>query len=254
MISLHVISLEADRERHAFMQRQLEGLGIPFRFFNAVDGRKMTPAALEAAAPGGGVDYCGLLTPGEIGCALSHLAVIRMIAESEHQYGAVMEDDVFLMPEARKFLDEQFLRALPAFDIFQLGSKYARGPRLALSIGNIDGHEMRVLPRCSFSMCGLIYTREAARSITASIADISAPIDNMIFYDRRPFGLRVVELRPSVVRQNDELASAIGSRPRPKHLFTKLGREVRRFRNWTRRWRSFVRGWGLLSILRLRAT
>ena len=99
MISLKVISLERSHERRAFMQRQLDDLGLPFRFFNAIDGSKMTATKFREAA---GVK----LTPGEIGCGLSHLAVIR---EIEHEYAAILEDDVFILPEARKFLDEQYL-------------------------------------------------------------------------------------------------------------------------------------------------
>jgi GR25 family glycosyltransferase involved in LPS biosynthesis len=251
MIPLIVIALESSRDRRAFMRRQLDSLRIPFRFFDAVDGSKMTAMELMDAAPKGGINYCGLLIPGEIGCALSHLAVIREIAEGEHEYAAVIEDDVFVLPEARKFLDEQYLRSLPPFDILQLDGKHAK-KRLTLNVGNIDGYQVCALPKCHYIMFALIYTRETARRIAASITDVTAPIDNMIFKDHRPFGLRVVELRPSVVRHNDNLASAIGSRLRAEDFFTKLGREMRRFCNWAHRWRSFARAWGLSGILRLR--
>ena len=110
MISLKVISLQRSHVRRAFMQRQLDDLGLPFRFFNAIDGSKMTATKFREAV---GVK----LTPGEIGCGLSHLAVIREIAEGEHEYAAILEDDVFILPEARKFLDEQYLRSLPPFDV-----------------------------------------------------------------------------------------------------------------------------------------
>ena len=92
MIPLKVISLERSHERRAFMQRQLDDLGLPFRFFNAIDGSKMTATKFGEAV---GVK----LTPGEIGCGLSHLAGIREIAEGEHEYAAILEDDVFVLPE-----------------------------------------------------------------------------------------------------------------------------------------------------------
>lgn len=247
MISLNVISLERSHERRAFMRRQLTDMGLPFRFFDAVDGSKMTAKEpVEAASTG------IMLTPGEIGCALSHLAVIRGIAEGEHQYAAVIEDDVFVLPEARKFFDEQYLRSLPPFDILQLDGKHPVKPRLTLNLGNIGGYEMCALPKCHYIMFALIYTRETARRIAASISKINAPIDNMIFNDRHVLGLRVVELRPSVVRHNDDLASAIGPRFRVEGFFARLGREVRRLRNWARRWRSFSQAWGLWGILGIR--
>jgi glycosyl transferase family 25 len=237
------------------MQNHLDVVGVPLRFFDAVDGRKMTANALMKAAPKGGVDYCGMLAPTEIGCALSHLAVIREIAEGQNEYAAVMEDDVFVLPEARKFFDEKFLSSLPAFDILQLiGIDPKQKSRLALNLGNVDGYQICALPRCHYSMCGLIYTRAAARLIGANITKITAPIDNMLFSDCRVMGLRIIEVRPPILRYNSNLSSVIGSRRGPDRFFSKVDREFLRIRNWMRRWRSFVRVWGLSSILRLRRT
>jgi glycosyl transferase family 25 len=215
----------------------------------------MSDEALMKAAPKGGVDYCGMLTPREIGCALSHLALIRKIAEGQDEYAAVMEDDVFVLPEARKFFDEKFLSSLPEFDILQLiGIDPKQKSRLALNVGNLDGYQIYALPRCHYSMCGLVYTRAAARLIGADITKITAPIDNMLFSDRRVMGLRIIEVRPPILRYNTDLSSVIGTRRGPDSFFGKVDREFRRLRNWMRRWRSFVRVWGLSSILRLRST
>ncbi len=213
----------------------------------------MTADALKKVAPKGGVDYGGMLTPAEVGCALSHLLAIREIAEGKDENGAVLEDDVLVLPEARKFFDKKFLSSLPAFDILQLMAVDSKQKsRLALNVGNVDGYQMRALPRCYYSMCGLIYTREAARLIDAGITEITAPIDNMLFCDRRVMGLRIIEVRPPILRYNTDLSSVIGTRRGPDTFFSKVDREFRRLRNWMRRWRSFVRVWGLSSILRLR--
>jgi len=245
LIPLNIISLERNHERRAFMQCQLDDLGLPFRFFNAIDGSNMTAKKFREAV---GVK----LTPGEIGCALSHLAVIQEIAEGEHEYAAILEDDVFILPEVRNFLNEQYLRSLPAFDILQLDGNHLGKLRLTLIVGNIGRYQLCALTKCHHIMFAQIYTRETARRIAASISNVTAPIDNMIFQDRRPFGLRVIDVRPSVVRHNDEFASAIGPRVPVEGFFPKLGREMRRFCNWARRWRSFVRAWGFWGILHLR--
>jgi glycosyl transferase family 25 len=253
MISIYVISLESSLDRRKVIRDRFDALEIPFRFFDAVDGRKMTGDALMKVAPKGGVDYGGMLTPAEIGCALSHLLAIGEIARGQDEYAAVLEDDVIALPEVRKFLDEKFLSSLPAFDILQLmGFDSKHKARLTLNVGNIDGYRIRALPRCHYSMCGLIYTRRAARSIDTNITKITAPIDNMIFSDCRVMGLRIVEVRPTVVRADTDFSSTIGSRRGPVSFPGKADREFRRFRNWTRRWRSFIRVWGLSSILRLR--
>jgi glycosyl transferase, family 25 len=252
MIPVIVISLQNNPERREFMRRQLENLDVAFRFSDAVDGRVMTSEALTEVAPRGGDDYCGMLTPQEIGCALSHLAVIGEIADDEREYAAVFEDDVFIATAARKFFDEKFLRSLPAFDILQLDGDHPEKLRLTLSVGNAEDYELCALAKCHHSMYALIYTREAARRIAAAISDVTAPIDNMIFYDRRPSGFRILALRPSVVRHNGDLVSAIGYRPPLEGLSNKIERERRRLVNWGRRWLSFGQAWGIRGILSLR--
>lgn len=236
------------------MKRQLEGLGVSFRFFNAVDGSSMATEALVKAAPKGGIHYGGLLKPAEVGCALSHLAVIREIAGGQHEYAAIIEDDVVLSPDALKFFDEKLLRSLPSFGILQLGSDHARKPRLSVNLGQLGDHQIHASPSGQFVMCALIYSRDAAQSITSSITEITAPVDNMIFRDRRPFGLRVIEVRPSLVGTDAGSVSTIGARRDTKHLPDKMIRELRRLHTDTRLWLSFVRAWGYRAVLRLQAS
>ncbi len=198
MISTYVISLESSQERRTVIRDHLDALGIPFRFFDAID---------------------------------------------------------VLLPEVRKFFDEKFLSSLPAFDILQLaGVDSKQKARLTLNIGNVDGYQICALPRCHYSMGGLIYTRDAARLIDSNVTGITAPIDNMIFLDCHVMGLRIIEVRPPILRSNTNVPSTIGSRRGPDSFFSKVDREFRRIRNWMRRWRCFVRVWGLSSILRLRST
>ena len=251
MISVYVTSLPDSHVRRAFIRRQLEPMGVPFQFFDGVDGGKLSSEELIEAAPGGGIHYCGLLTPREIGCALSHLAVIREIAAGEADYAAVLEDDVSILPSACKFFDEQFLRSLPPFDILQLDGAHPKKPRLTLKLATIDGFEFCALTKCHHSMYALIYSRKCARRITASVAKVSAPIDNMIFKDFLVPALRVVAVRPSVVTHCG-FPTVIGNRPEVKSLTRKAERELRRIQSWWARWVSFAQVWGLEGVLGLR--
>ncbi len=233
------------------MRAQFERLEVPFRFFDAIDGRKLSPEELHELAPYGGSDYCGMLTVQEIGCAISHLAVLRQFASDQGDYLAVLEDDVTLESEFRGIADEQYLRSLPPFDVLQLDGAQPHKPRLTLELGRAGRHQLCAIPKCHHSMYGLIYTRRAARIITDCVSDVTAPIDNMLFKDGRVPGLRFVAVRPSVVRHAD-LPSVIGRRPRLRGLACKLERETRRLISWSRRWRNFAEAWGPRSILALR--
>ena len=251
MIPVYVISMPTSHERREIMRRQLDALQIPFRFHDAIDGRRLDRDELLRAAPGGGIYYSGMLTPEEIGCALSHLCVIQKIAQSEDEYAAVLEDDVVVMPESRKFLAKEYLTSLRPFDVLQLDGAHPDKVRLTLQVAKFDRSELCALTTCHHSMYGLIYTREAARKIITSIPQITSPIDNMIFKDFCILGLRIVALRPSVVTHMG-LPSEIGRRQAVEGLFNKFHRELRRFRSWRRRWRSFAQAWGFRGILGLR--
>jgi glycosyl transferase family 25 len=250
MIPVYVVSLRTSHDRRGFVQQRLEPLGVPFRFFDAVDGRKMTDNELLKAAPKGGIHYGGMLTFREIGCALSHLAVLREIAEGKHDHAAVIEDDFYLLPEARKFLDERYLRALPPFDILQLGGP-PPGRRLLFAVAALDGHRVYAPTKFHNSMFALIYNRDAARKIADTILQVTAPIDNMLFKDLLVPNLRVLAVLPSAV-VDSQLPSVIGERPPLKNPFKKAVREMRRFYNWCRRWRCFAQAWGLRGVFALR--
>jgi glycosyl transferase family 25 len=253
MVPIYVISLPNSEERRAFMRAQLNALGLPFRFFDAVDGRTLEFSQLEEMAPKGGAEYSGLLTSTEVGCAMSHLAAIKEIAERNDEYAIVLEDDVLVAPGFRKFAREEYLRSLHRFDILQLDGSHLAKPRFAFEVGRFDEYELRALPTGHHSMYALVYARDAARRISASLPVVTAPIDNMIFKDGRVTGLCVLSLRPSVVRHMG-LPSVIGERPRLRNNRRKVSREVRRFRSWLRRWYSFSTAWGLRGIFALRRT
>jgi glycosyl transferase family 25 len=252
MIPLIVINMKDCDGRRAFMQEQLAALSLQHRILDAIDGRTLSDAELDDVAPGRGVYYCGLLTPGEIGCALSHLKAIREIAEGDSDFGAIFEDDIIISSAAARFFDERTLLTLPPFDVLQLSENYGQRRRLTIKVGRIGETSFCALPKCHYTMYGLIYSRNAARRIAATITSITAPIDNMLFHDCRVMGLRVMEARPPVIQAHGAAVSVIGSRFRSMDALTKLGREVRRYPNGLRRWYSFVRAWGFPAIFHLR--
>lgn len=184
---------------------------------------------------------------------MSHLAVIKQIAEQDEKYAIVLEDDVLIVPGFRKFAQEDYLRSLPKFDILQLDGSHLTKPRFVFKVGCFGEYEFRALPTSHHSMYALVYVREAARRLSASLPIITAPIDNMIFKDGRVPGICVLSLRPSVVRHMG-LPSVIGERPRLRNRLKKMCREVGRFQSWLRRWFGFGRAWGLRGIFALRRT
>ncbi|MDD5350480.1 MAG: glycosyltransferase family 25 protein [Chthoniobacteraceae bacterium] len=94
---IFVISLEKAARRREYMRAQLEGKGVEYTFFPGVDGRNLAPDlsdawiddALSTAV------YGKPLTPGEKGCALSHILLWEKVAR-RGKGALILEDDVAL--------------------------------------------------------------------------------------------------------------------------------------------------------------
>ena len=98
-IKIFVISLPDSTERQKSIKTQLDNNFLPFEFITAVDGKKLT-----------GLDIDGLydlekakkidreLSPGELGCALSHKNVYKKMVENNIERAIILEDDIILKP------------------------------------------------------------------------------------------------------------------------------------------------------------
>jgi glycosyl transferase family 25 len=107
-VSTHVINLDRDHERlRIFLD--INGHLTDYVRFSAVDGRAMDRAALQRE----GIVAANLTyNNGQLGCALSHIALWRM-AIAEDRAITVVEDDAILAPNFAAARDA-FVGALPA--------------------------------------------------------------------------------------------------------------------------------------------
>ena len=97
-----LVNLERRPDRLAAMKAQLDRLGIPFERFNAVDAKTADPAALRAPFAESGP--LGPLSPGDMGCTMSHIHIWRLIADGPDEWVTVLEDDIQLSDSAPEFL------------------------------------------------------------------------------------------------------------------------------------------------------
>jgi glycosyl transferase family 25 len=104
-IEIVLVSLQGAEARRRLMRAQLEVPGMPpYSIVDGVDGRRLDATQLaETYDDAAALRQRGLgLTPGEIGCAASHLAVYRHIANHHIPVAVVLEDDALL---GHKFLN-----------------------------------------------------------------------------------------------------------------------------------------------------
>jgi len=67
---------------------------LNFEFVDAVDGRALTNDQLSKYSSEASIRACGReLSPGEIGCALSHLGIYHKIVDDGFEEAVIFEDD-----------------------------------------------------------------------------------------------------------------------------------------------------------------
>jgi hypothetical protein len=109
-IPIFVVSLARAADRRAAMTRHLGELGLSFEITEAVDGRALSPAELASMT----VPKLPL-SPGDIGCYLSHINIYRRMVAQDIPIAMVMEDDAALNPAFAPVLRDGIRQ--PDFDI-----------------------------------------------------------------------------------------------------------------------------------------
>ena len=245
MIPVLVLNLPRDGKRRVWMNSHLRALGIPHTVVPGVDGRKIPD---EDALP----DMIRFrrshgreMTRGELGCAYAYQRILREIAAGADSMVCVMEDDIEVASAAVQFLDERILARVPTFDVLRLFSNEHRQHKPAWSQATILGRAVVAPLRTGWGTYAQIFTREGARKLADQ--PITAPIDCMIYYDCPPPGLRILEIRPSLVRRDAISGSNTegSEKDASQHsLRSKFERPL-----WPRV--HFVRTWGLQGIMGL---
>jgi len=246
-----VINLDRAPERLAQVRAQLDRLGLAWMRLPAVDARAFTPeqrGRLDEA--GFGLRHGMTPLPGELGCYLSHLEVMRRFLASDARAALVLEDDVQLHDSLPAVLEA--LLATPArWDVVKLSAVHSGTPVAVAEL--TAGHRLAVmLSKCTGSSAYLM-NRRAAQSWLAprgGLLPMQLPYDHA--FDRAwRFGLQQRLVVPTPCGHDDQVASTIGApaqlpsrkfrglRRWPTHLW-RVGNELRRL------------GYGLGQLLRER--
>jgi len=98
-IPVYVISLESARERRSLMKAHLDDLKIVYELIDAVEGTKLDRSYRERVNPNKN------MSPGQVGCYLSHLHVYEHIIANQVSVALILEDDTVLHHSAKALLD-----------------------------------------------------------------------------------------------------------------------------------------------------
>jgi glycosyl transferase family 25 len=211
VIPVLVLNLPRDIERREWMAAHLGSFRISYLLTSGVDGRAVPDHEALPYMASFRRSHGRNMTRGELGCALTYLQLFKRIACGPDPLVCVMEDDIELLPSVLPFLNESTLGRFPEFDILRLFSVEHQQHRSAWKVGTCNGRSIVVPVRAGWGTYAQVFSRHGARKLIDR--PITGPIDNMVYYDRPPFGLRILEVRPSLVVRRD-FGTHMSDRPR----------------------------------------
>lgn len=136
-MKIYVLTLENETERQKNVIKEFQKIDVPFNFFTGMDARKLSSDELKK------ICVNEAMLAGEIGCAESHLQIMRDFLKTEENSVFIFEDDVQfskkvnknVLKEFKKFIDS---KNTPSVIILR---KRKRLGKEVYRIGNIPVYE-----------------------------------------------------------------------------------------------------------------
>jgi glycosyl transferase, family 25 len=207
-----VINLKWETERWQKIESSLRRRGFSCTRISAVDSRRrmrLVHSRIERSFYSESEHRS--LTPGEICCALSHIAALKRVVRGHMPYAIVMEDDAVIGERFERFVAED----LPAFfakcDVvklegFDIGT---RDPKRGLVVSHGACASLLVPFRPTMGAAAYAVTLAGAIRLLRRFSALSDTLDHMLVYYEW-HGIRYGEVRPVVVWQ-DTVASSLAT-------------------------------------------
>lgn len=104
-MKVFVLNLERAVQRRAFMQAQLDRLGLDYEFIRGSDYREMSEDDFRQLCSARAIAVDSYLR-GVFAASLSHLEICKAIVEQGHSHALVLEDDVILPTNIAETLED----------------------------------------------------------------------------------------------------------------------------------------------------
>lgn len=191
------------------MTQQLEKLGIEFEFLDAFYGADYyNDEQYFVREPS--IKYeKRLMSPGEIGCALSHQAIYRKMLDENIPYALIFEDDAVISPDILKVLPEleKHIKPNQLITLAKCDLTYRKN-KIHL-YGDFFISKPYMIKYGSMAQTpGYIITKEAAKTILSINFPVYIPADSWGRY-RKIIDFRGITPTQTIVHQNMDFESSI---------------------------------------------
>lgn len=208
-MTAYVINLPRSTSRRTSMAEQLEQVGLRHEFIEAVDGRALKPSEREGVVDEEAVArYPRWLTPGTIGCALSHLRAYERILESDGDEPALIFEDDVIVPATIADTVAQIVPHMSGSEVVLLYfrnfgvCRFSSRDAVELDAGMRLAYPLEA--RRPLTTAAYLITREACRRLAEVILPVRVAVDSWgYFYEQGAIeSVRCVIPRPVAVRKD----------------------------------------------------
>ena len=105
-MKIFIINLASSAARRASIAAQCDALGLHYEFITAINGHQLSEK--EIAQHTRAINYA--FKPGEIGCALSHIAIYRRMVAKKITQALILEDDALLTAQLPEVLSSPAMK------------------------------------------------------------------------------------------------------------------------------------------------
>lgn len=222
IMQVFVINLARSTERRQRMQQQLDELGVPFAFFEAVDGRAGVHPLLQKYDEKKRMRRKGHpLMPGEVACYASHYALWQWCLEHDEPI-LVIEDDVRLNAHLTTLMP-QLPALLSRYPYLRLARLF-NGKRLLVDALGDKRVICKYLDKPRGTQCYALAPAAAARFLAYS-ERFFLPVDDFMDQEWR-HGVPALGIEPPIV-EHEHFSSEIEDRAKPDmSVVARIRREV----------------------------
>jgi glycosyl transferase family 25 len=216
-----LINLSESKGRLAHSQQELAKFGLSFERLEAVDGRKMSKDELDKITQWDKSAFFKPLSPGEVGCYLSHIAAAEKIVRENWPYALVFEDDFRLTSQFSEIISVTLKEAPQGFHIIKLQGNVRGGEALV----NLNSDYEIMRHRCiSSQTVAQLWSLEGAKVFLNIARPLRRPVDVQLKHWWEG-SLSIFQVSPPIVLDGDArgTTSTIGAR-KPKGIFNWLRR------------------------------
>ena len=215
MYHTFVINLDRSKERLNQIARQLDGFGLSWERFPAVDGTALSDETCDRLLDptGKAARYHRPLSKGELGCFLSHYRLWQKIADSDLKAAVILEDDAILSTEFPQVI-QSLMGTQTAWEFVKLhGTKPGRR-----EYEQLPGRRSLVMfSRVPMISVAQIITPACARKLIEKTPLALRPVDVEVRYEWIT-GVAIHSVFPPVADvMEDKIASTIGDNRKAQH-------------------------------------